>query len=120
MHFESHYQKHLSFSTLIQKNYNQRVQLFELFHATIMPEWVGTFLLFFFSSRRRHTRLQGDWSSDVCSSDLPATAKSPSASSWTTAQTPWCSTSGCRGSTASASSRSSDPPAAGRVCRSSS
>src|SRR5688500_6526236 len=28
------------------------------------------FYLFFFSSRRRHTRLQGDWSSDVCSSDL--------------------------------------------------
>src|SRR5256885_3872214 len=27
--------------------------------------------IFFFSSRRRHTRLQGDWSSDVCSSDLP-------------------------------------------------
>src|SRR6516162_7513538 len=25
---------------------------------------------FFFSSRRQHTRLQGDWSSDVCSSDL--------------------------------------------------
>src|SRR5205807_4806237 len=25
-----------------------------------------------FSSRRRHTRLQGDWSSDVCSSDLTA------------------------------------------------
>src|SRR2546426_6940399 len=29
-------------------------------------------LRFFFSSRRRHTRLQGDWSSDVCSSDLLA------------------------------------------------
>src|SRR3989454_2651504 len=28
------------------------------------------FLNFFFSSRRRHTILQGDWSSDVCSSDL--------------------------------------------------
>src|SRR5256885_1469169 len=27
-------------------------------------------MIFFFSSRRRHTRLQGDWSSDVCSSDL--------------------------------------------------
>src|SRR5256885_1593930 len=27
-------------------------------------------MLFFLSSRRRHTRLQGDWSSDVCSSDL--------------------------------------------------
>src|SRR5256885_3356727 len=30
----------------------------------------ASFLCFFFSSRRRHTRLQGDWSSDVCSSDL--------------------------------------------------
>src|SRR5437016_10251819 len=27
-------------------------------------------LVFFFSSRRRHTRLVSDWSSDVCSSDL--------------------------------------------------
>src|SRR5258706_5496681 len=26
--------------------------------------------VFFFSSRRRHTRLISDWSSDVCSSDL--------------------------------------------------
>src|SRR2546430_13996225 len=29
-----------------------------------MKEW------FFFSSRRRHTRFDCDWSSDVCSSDL--------------------------------------------------
>src|SRR5260370_19233990 len=28
------------------------------------------FRLFFFSSRRRHTRFKCDWSSDVCSSDL--------------------------------------------------
>src|SRR5437879_13470435 len=28
------------------------------------------FVYFFFSSRRRHTRYIGDWSSDVCSSDL--------------------------------------------------
>src|SRR5690348_18163173 len=27
-------------------------------------------LFFFFSSRRRHTRWTGDWSLDVCSSDL--------------------------------------------------
>src|SRR5437763_16046761 len=27
-------------------------------------------MFFFFSSRRRHTRYIGDWSSDVCSSDL--------------------------------------------------
>src|SRR5256885_13108318 len=33
-------------------------------------EWVRCRRYFFFSSRRRHTRLQGDWSSDVCSSDL--------------------------------------------------
>src|SRR5256885_6710850 len=32
-------------------------------------------LCFFFSSRRRHTRLQGDWSSDVCSSDLTTDAQ---------------------------------------------
>src|SRR5207302_4206526 len=31
--------------------------------------WGGT-CLFFFSSRRRHTRFSRDWSSDVCSSDL--------------------------------------------------
>src|SRR5438067_8680335 len=29
------------------------------------------FFFFFFSSRRRHTRSKRDWSSDVCSSDLP-------------------------------------------------
>src|SRR2546430_12010388 len=29
-----------------------------------------TVILFFFSSRRRHTRFDCDWSSDVCSSDL--------------------------------------------------
>src|SRR2546430_12798277 len=28
--------------------------------------------VFFFSSRRRHTRFDCDWSSDVCSSDLDA------------------------------------------------
>src|SRR5437763_1743153 len=42
------------------------------------PEWkymidgdgVDENLNFFFSSRRRHTSYIGDWSSDVCSSDL--------------------------------------------------
>src|SRR2546430_16504915 len=29
-------------------------------------------MFFFFSSRRRHTRFDCDWSSDVCSSDLPS------------------------------------------------
>src|SRR5690606_40988106 len=31
--------------------------------------------IFFFSSRRRHTRFSRDWSSDVCSSDLSHTHK---------------------------------------------
>src|SRR5690625_6783389 len=31
-----------------------------------------SFFVFFFSSRRRHTRWPRDWSSDVCSSDLRA------------------------------------------------
>src|SRR5437764_476349 len=34
----------------------------------------GRCLFFFFSSRRRHTRYIGDWSSDVCSSDLACSA----------------------------------------------
>src|SRR5690606_40161199 len=33
--------------------------------------------LFFFSSRRRHTRFSRDWSSDVCSSDLRTRQEKP-------------------------------------------
>src|SRR2546430_11884673 len=35
------------------------------------------FMCFFFSSRRRHTRFDCDWSSDVCSSDLKTRAAHP-------------------------------------------
>src|SRR5436189_1023190 len=35
-----------------------------------MPHRCAEAPFFFFSSRRRHTRYIGDWSSDVCSSDL--------------------------------------------------
>src|SRR5258706_1389359 len=38
-------------------------------HISVSLVWCSL-LLFFFSSRRRHTRLVSDWSSDVCSSDL--------------------------------------------------
>src|SRR5690606_40546474 len=37
---------------------------------TIAPYSNDMHVLFFFSSRRRHTRFSRDWSSDVCSSDL--------------------------------------------------
>src|SRR5437764_10791637 len=43
------------------------------------------FFFFFFSSRRRHTRYIGDWSSDVCSSDLGDTLKNPDLA-WTLEQ----------------------------------
>src|SRR6266516_7652343 len=35
-----------------------------------MTTFITSLVLFFFSSRRRLTRSYGDWSSDVCSSDL--------------------------------------------------
>src|SRR2546426_7907730 len=42
-----------------------------LFAVTSLYSLIFVYIFFFFfSSRRRHTRLQGDWSSDVCSSDL--------------------------------------------------
>src|SRR2546430_6928300 len=38
--------------------------------GTWRPASCGSGIFFFFSSRRRHTRFDCDWSSDVCSSDL--------------------------------------------------
>src|SRR2546430_11825501 len=40
-------------------------------------------LFFFFSSRRRHTRFDCDWSSDVCSSDLTLDVVMPECDGWT-------------------------------------
>src|SRR5690348_10321855 len=38
--------------------------------ATLTAQKIFYCVSFFFSSRRRHTSWTGDWSSDVCSSDL--------------------------------------------------
>src|SRR2546429_3470364 len=38
---------------------------------SVAPAMQVSLGFFFFSSRRRHTRCSRDWSSDVCSSDLP-------------------------------------------------
>src|SRR6266568_8197251 len=43
---------------------------------TLLPD------VFFFSSRRRHTRWNCDWSSDVCSSDLAVRRRRPTRSTW--------------------------------------
>src|SRR3989338_4038214 len=43
--------------------------IYRLVVARFLDFWL---LFFFFSSRRRHTRWNCDWSSDVCSSDLNA------------------------------------------------
>src|SRR5438477_10932375 len=39
-------------------------------YSALKTSFTGNLRTFFFSSRRRHTRLTCDWSSDVCSSDL--------------------------------------------------
>src|SRR4051794_41344500 len=44
--------------------------LLSTFSFLFLVYWSLCLLFFFFSSRRRHTRWTGDWSSDVCSSDL--------------------------------------------------
>src|SRR2546430_2671342 len=36
----------------------------------MITSYTNAIIIFFFSSRRRHTRFDCDWSSDVCSSDL--------------------------------------------------
>src|SRR5256885_13107621 len=54
---------------------------FSLTIPTSMMIETNPYRFFFFSSRRRHTRLQGDWSSDVCSSDLGALERTQPANS---------------------------------------
>src|SRR5262249_59138498 len=46
------------------------VCLYSSLDLTTVLSWCVFRLFFFFSSRRRHTSLVSDWSSDVCSSDL--------------------------------------------------
>src|SRR5689334_24558806 len=58
-----------------------RVFNFFLFLFLVLLVCFFFFFFFFFSSRRRHTRWNCDWSSDVCSSDLRGCA--------TTASSPW-------------------------------
>src|SRR5258706_1550907 len=55
--------------------HNQLAQLHLRRHRMQLP----TEHSFFFSSRRRHTRLVSDWSSDVCSSDLATMTANESA-----------------------------------------
>src|SRR2546427_4420 len=45
--------------------------------AVILALMMYTYIVFFFSSRRRHTRFDCDWSSDVCSSDLAGKSAAP-------------------------------------------
>src|SRR5256885_5348109 len=55
-----------------RKELEETILWFELLgdSETVKPTKLALLLKeVFFSSRRRHTRLQGDWSSDVCSSD---------------------------------------------------
>src|SRR6516225_7408656 len=49
--------------------------------GTLKERMVQELRLFFFSSRRRHTRLTCDWSSDVYSSDLTESERDAAAGS---------------------------------------
>src|SRR3989339_26470 len=50
-------------------------------HTRLVSDWSSD-VCFFFSSRRRHTRLVSDWSSDVCSSDLSRRRHTRLVSDW--------------------------------------
>src|SRR2546430_6933180 len=50
---------------------------FRLYYSSLLHSVCLYFCFFFFSSRRRHTRFDCDWSSDVCSSDLIAAQRMP-------------------------------------------
>src|SRR5262245_63515426 len=63
------------------------VSVFALFFSVILLILSAFLFFFFFSSRRRHTRCLSDWSSDVCSSDLPASSR---ARDWAAALPPSC------------------------------
>src|SRR2546427_8755119 len=54
---------------------NTEIDSVVFFHFVSLVVFVCIF--FFFSSRRRHTRFDCDWSSDVCSSDLEREAGRP-------------------------------------------
>src|SRR5207245_2918208 len=56
------------------------------FHSFMLIARIVCLFLFFFSSRRRHTRCYRDWSSDVCSSDLVSKGDSSGACFLTEAQ----------------------------------
>src|SRR5256885_2017621 len=65
------------FSGRVQQTYKHSVpRFFVPEHGTMFTLALVRFPLFF-SSRIRHTRFQGDWSSDVCSSDLRLTSRQP-------------------------------------------
>src|SRR6202142_4692733 len=61
---------------MIKKKLHDVLQFPHISGVTVMHEHIESlfreprYLLAFFSSRRRHTISFGDWSSDVCSSDL--------------------------------------------------
>src|SRR5258706_9713904 len=61
---------YVAFCIICRYDVNRMLVIYKsmLVRAVALSTLFGVF--FFFSSRRRHTRLVSDWSSDVCSSDL--------------------------------------------------
>src|SRR5256885_600519 len=63
-------------SNVVTDTTRSGLQMFPVSDNTGADTWINYWKDVIFSSRRRHTRLQGDWSSDVCSSDLPGSMPS--------------------------------------------
>src|SRR5256886_6212189 len=61
--------EHLDFHKTLDNYRRAKARLFEMLDPS-RDKGIGMHPAFFFSSRRRHTRFDCDWSSDVCSSDL--------------------------------------------------
>src|SRR2546430_9027323 len=68
---------------------------------------------FFFSSRRRHTRFDCDWSSDVCSSDLSPTASPTAPRGGAAGSAPHLARPGRRPPDAKMRTRDAGPPGGG-------
>src|SRR5437868_14526686 len=82
------------------------------FQLVFVVGFSGMCFVFFFSSRRRHTRSKRDWSSDVCSSDLSWRCRSGSASAC------WSLHAGGASAGSAASSHRSEERRVGKECRS--
>src|SRR5438067_10464069 len=69
--------RELKLSTKCLQNHHDTIDVLDHRHYLLFRDSLRSIYIFvfFFSSRRRHTRSKRDWRSDVCSSDLSQTGR---------------------------------------------